>query len=272
MDERFDAGEILGALGDPRLTDDPDSNLILIPAGKFERGNEAEKNSQPLCQIELDEYLIGKYPVTNQEYREFVKAGGYQNRELWPRKGWQWRERKDINEPGYWNHWKWNGPNFPVVGVSWYEAEAYCNWLRRTTGKGYRLPTEAEWEKAARGPEGFQYPWGNEWDSDYCNSREARMDRTSPVGIYLQGKSPYGCMDMAGNVLEWCIDWYNENYYRQSPVQNPPGPIAGEYRVLRGGSWSNRAETLRSSFRFRDVPAHGGNVVGFRVVLVARVS
>ena len=155
-----------------------------------------------------------------------------------------------------------------MVGVSWYEAEAYCNWLRRTTRKGYRLPTEAEWEKAARGPEGFHYPWGNEWRNDHCNSRETRMDRTSPVGIYLHGKSPYGCMDMAGNVLEWCTDWYDENYYRQSPVQNPPGSATGEYRVLRGGSWNNRAETMHSSFRSRDVPAHGGNVVGFRIVVV----
>ena len=271
LPERFEAGEILGVLDDPRLAVS-ESNLIRIPTGKFERGSMDFKNTQPVRQIELDECFIGKYPVTNQEYREFIKAGGYQNRELWSEAGWQWRERVNINEPRYWHHRKWNGPNFPVVGVSWYEAEAYCNWLRSVTGKVYRLPTESEWEKAARGVEGFQYPWGNEWHNDYCNSRESELIRTSPVGIFLQGKSPYGCMDLAGNIWEWCADWYDKDYYRQSPTQNPPGPTTGKTRVLRGGSWDYHAEGLRSSVRLRDIPGNWRSSVGFRILFVARTQ
>ena len=269
LPERFGAGEILGVLGDPRLVDF-ERNLIRILAGQFERGSKTEKNSQPVRQIRLDEYLIGKYPVTNQEYREFIKAGGYQNRKLWSKAGWQWRKGADINEPLYWHHRKWNGPNFPVVGVSWYEAEAYCNWLHSKTDKEYRLPTEAEWEKAARGTEGFVYPWGDEWHSEYCNSVESQLGRSSPVGIFLSGKSPYGCLDLAGNVWEWCIDWYDEDYYRQNPIQNPLGPVSGEFRVLRGGSWVSQAEYLRSSCRNRGNPDSRRNDFGFRVVVVAR--
>jgi formylglycine-generating enzyme required for sulfatase activity len=140
------------------------------------------------------------------------------------------------------------------------------------TGENYRLPTEAEWEKAARGPEGFNYPWGNDWQSDYCNSDESKLNRTSPAGIFLKGKSPYGCMDMAGNVWEWCADWYDEKYYQQSPAQNPAGPASGEYRVLRGGSWSLRAGGLRSSFRDCSYPGGRDYGIGFRVVSVARTQ
>jgi formylglycine-generating enzyme required for sulfatase activity len=197
-----------------------------------------------------------------------VEDKGYEIKDYWSREGWQWREADQIKEPVYWHDRMWNGPNFPVVGVSWPEAEAYCKWLSANTGKNYRLPTEAEWEKAARGMDGRKYPWGNEWDEARCNSFECNLNRTSPVGIFLQGESPYSCRDMAGNVWEWCGDWYSEEYYGTSPDKNPRGPETGSGRVLRGGYWDGYAQDCRSAYRSDASPAYRGDHVGFRLVFV----
>ena len=155
--------------------------------------------------------------------------------------------------------------------MSWYEASAYTKWLSRKTGKDYRLPTEAQWEKAARGDRDFQYPWGNTFDKDNCNAEESGLNRTSPVGIFPAGKSPYDCLDMAGNVWEWCFDWFDENYYKKSPAKNPQGPSKGEYRVLRGGSWGTTtsdtpSDLLRCASRHRNDPENLWFNNGFRVV------
>ena len=154
-----------------------------------------------------------------------------------------------------------------MVGVSWYEAEAYCKWLSEKTSKEYRLPTEAEWEKTARGPDGWDYPWGNQWKKEYCNS-EFQLEQTSPVGIFLKGESPYGCQDMAGNVWEWCGDWYSGEYYGTSPAQNPPGPETATCRVLRGGSWDADAQDCRSAYRGSNSPVDRSGSIGFRLVFV----
>jgi iron(II)-dependent oxidoreductase len=124
-----------------------------------------------------------------------------------------------------------------VVGINWYEAVAYANWLAKKTWKTYRLPTEAEWEKAARGTDGREYPWGNDFDKNLCNSDQSSFLQTSPVGIFPEGNSPYGCLDLAGNVWEWCADWYNIEYFKISPLKNPIGPANGTDRVFRGGCW-----------------------------------
>ena len=260
---RFEAGEIAGSLGDVRLRKD---NMIKIPAGEFLRGsNVYRENEKPERKIYLDEFMIGKYPVTNQEYRRFVDAGGYENKEYWTPEGWRWREEEKIIEPEYLHDRKWNGGNFPVVGVSWYEAVAYACWLAKEMGKPYRLPTEAEWEKAARGTKGLIYPWGNEFDKNKCNYRETRLGRTSPVGIFPGGESPYGCVDMAGNVWEWCLDWFGDEYYKDSPDRSPKGPDNGSYRVVRGGSWGRDAASCRASFRYYDDPAARWLYRGFRL-------
>jgi formylglycine-generating enzyme required for sulfatase activity len=207
--------------------------------------------------------MMGKYPVTNREFKEFIRDGGYNNKDFWTPEGWKWRKDKEIFEPGYWHDRKWNDPNFPVVGVSWYEAAAYAGWLSEKTGKNYALPSEARWEKAARGPKGLIYPWGNEFDKNLCNYYECGLYRTSPVGIFPGGESPYGCVDMAGNIWEWCSDWYGP--YHAGYQKNPTGPESGPYRVLRGGGWFNYARFMRCSYRNFDGPSDRDFHVGFRL-------
>jgi len=261
--ERFEAGEILGVLGDPRIDED---NMVLIPAGKFSRGSKSgEDNEKPVREIYLDAFKISKYPVTNQEYRRFLEAGGYDAKEYWTKEGWEWKEEEKITEPELWHNRKWNGANFPVVGVSWYEVSAYANWLSITTGNKYRLPTEAEWEKAARGQAGREYPWGDGFDKEKCNFWESGLGRTSPVGIFKSGQSPYQLFDMAGNVWEWCSDWYGGDYYKKSPGKNPKGPDGGSDRVLRGGGWDYVSRFVRCAYRDFFDPAYGGSFIGARL-------
>jgi formylglycine-generating enzyme required for sulfatase activity len=270
IEERFEAGEIVGALGDLRIKKD---NMALVKGGKFIRGSredaaDAYDNEKPKREIYLDDFMIGKYPVTNEEFKEFIDDDGYgmARKDMWSEEGWQWREENEISRPEYWHDRKWNAANFPVVGISWFEAEAYANWLSERTGNQYRLPTEAEWEKAARGTNGFKYPWGDEFDRNLCNSYESGLNRTSPVGIFPKGKSPYGCFDMAGNVWEWSFDWYNANYYVNSPYRNPKEPSDGAVRVFRGGSWSVPSRGCRSAFRGNRVPRYRYYALGFRLL------
>jgi formylglycine-generating enzyme required for sulfatase activity/energy-coupling factor transporter ATP-binding protein EcfA2 len=266
LEERFEAGELVGALGDLRIRKD---TMVPVKAGTFMRGSkedDAGADEKPQREVYLDEFMIGTYPVTNEEFKEFVDDGGYDKEEFWTKEGWRWREENEIFEPAYWHDRKWNGPNFPVVGISWFEAEAYANWLSERTGYRFSLPTEAEWEKAARGTDGLKYPWGEHFDKNLCNLYESELHRTSPVGIYPRGKSPYGCFDMAGNVWERCSDWYDGKYYANSPDRNPEGPSVGAVRVVRGGGWSFNAGFCRSAFRNHFDPRFRGNILGFRLL------
>jgi formylglycine-generating enzyme required for sulfatase activity len=245
--------------------------MVRVEEGEFIRGSirgEDHGDDRPTCSIYLDAFLIGQYPVTNSEFRRFVDDGGYNKKEFWTPKGWEWRKTKKVSEPRYWYDRKWNGPNFPAVGINWYEASAYTQWLSDKTGKLFRLPTEAEWEKAARGTKEYRYPWGNLFDHNLCSSHETGFHRTSPVGIFPAGNSPYGCVDMAGNVWEWCADWYSSNYYKDSPAENPQGPASGSYRACRGGSWISLAEFCRTTFRDYDSPEERKNNLGFRLVQI----
>ena len=181
--------------------------------------------------------------------------------------GLDWGER---NQPAYWDDTRFNSPSQPIVGVTWYEAVAYCRWLTATLNDGcvYRLPTEAEWERAARGPEGWRYPWGNDWGEGQANSKELNLERTTAVGIFPQGISAEGVLDLAGNVWEWCSDWFDEKAYsrRASKVTpNPAGAKSGDYRVLRGGSWYNDKNNVRCASRSWDVPDGRVDFFGFRV-------
>ena len=231
--------------------------MVHIPAGEFLRGSKerdrvASASEKPQCRIYLAEYWIGKYPVTNAQYAVFVEATGRRPPEHWP--GGCPPEAKK---------------NHPVVDVNWWDAVAYCRWLAKVTGKPYRLPTEAQWEKAARGSDGRRYPWGDQWDSKKCNARQAGKGDTTPAGACSPvGDSPYGCADMAGNVLEWVADWYAADYYAQSTTShNPYGPASGAVRVLRGGSWYSNAQKVRCASRYNGNPKLTSPEAGFRCAL-----
>ncbi len=251
---RFKAGKLLGVFGDHRFEK---REMVEVPEGPFIRGSkngEEWERERPAREICLDTFWIGKNPVTNGEFKEFIEKKGYETEEFWLPEGWDFVREKNISEPGFWNDREYNGPNVPVVGVSWYEADAFCRWLRATTGENYRLPTEAEWEKAARGTEGRIWPWGDRFESDLCNSAESGLFELSAVGIFPKGNSPYGCLDMAGNVFEWCQDWFDEDYYNKSPEANPKGPEIGECRVMRGGGWFRVGDNCRCAYRYLDHP------------------
>jgi formylglycine-generating enzyme required for sulfatase activity len=231
--------------------------LVQIPAGEFLRGSpETDKaahvSEKPQHQIFLEEYRISKNPVTNAQYAAFVQATRRRPPEHWV----EGRPPQGLE-------------NHPVVNVSWYDAAAFCRWLAEVTGKPYRLPSEAEWEKAARGSEGQVYPWGNRWRRRRCNSLEEGNRGTTPVGAYSpEGDSPYGCTDMAGNVWEWVADWYASDYYTRSSVSsNPFGPASGASKALRGGSWRANAGKARSTNRYTGNPKLTSPEVGFRCVV-----
>jgi formylglycine-generating enzyme required for sulfatase activity/Cdc6-like AAA superfamily ATPase len=239
---------------------------VRVPAGEFLMGSDpgvdkdAQSEEQPQHTVELPAYRIGRYPVTNAEYRHFVEAGGYteQWRHCWTEAGWAKKEKQKWTEPRLWQKGKYNQPDQPVVGISWYEAVAYCRWLSEQTSRPYRLPTEAEWEKAARGSAGRIYPWGNAWDETKLNSEKGGPGRPTSVGEYSpEGDSPYGAADMAGNVFEWCATKMPKDNYKSYPYDVQENEWTAEYlegtdvRVLRGGSWCGYQHGFRCAFRYR---------------------
>jgi len=262
--------------------------IVLVPAGEFQMGDnfyEGGANERPVHTVYLSAYYIGKYEVTNGEYRRFISDGGYVKSEYWTAGGFQ--EVGDV--PLYWNDLLYRGgglsdnEEFPVVGVNRYEAMAYCNWLSETFGKTYRLPTEAEWEKAARGTDQRKYSWGNTIDGSNANYRESGdpySEGLTPVGFFngtirngfqtTKSPSPYGAFDMSGNVWEWCLDYYNETYYQECAIDgvvlNPTGPSSGSIRVVRGGSWIYGTDLQRSTFRNSYNPLLRNANIGFRWV------
>jgi formylglycine-generating enzyme required for sulfatase activity len=258
--------------------------MVIVPAGKFQMGTDpgeipslvqwakdthfydnAEagwfENETPRHIVHLDAFYMDAYEVTNAQYKSFLEANP------------QWR--KDRVDPQYCESFylsSWDGNDYPrregdrpVESVSWHAADAYCRW----TGK--RLPTEAEWEKAARGGlTGKKYPWGDSFHRDAANSGglafgKMDMDRwecTAPVGSF--SPNGYGLYDMAGNVAEWCSDWYDEGYYAVSPQQNPAGPGSGLHRVVRGGGWTGGVVDLRAAHRSGHKPTSTFSDIGFR--------
>jgi len=321
--ERFAAGETLGALGDPRDLD----AWCPVEGGPFPMGSTSEevarwktfvhervdsgeyevKDTSPdelkaifdawleaeegVHQVDLPPFAIARYPVTNAQFRRFIKAGGYDQERFWTTTGWRWRqgegegggrppERRDL--PYYWHDPRYNGNNRPVVGVTWYEVVAYCNWLTEFLRKegelgpdeAIRLPTEAEWERAARGTDGRAWPWGDEWDENKANTWEGGPRTTTPVGMYPEGASPCEALDMVGNVREWCStrwgwDWQRPDFGcpyvpddgREESEDEPERP---SLRVLRGGSWHSRLLNARCAYRIRNHPDNWNDNVGFR--------
>ncbi len=329
LQQRRAIGLALAALGDPRFTPVAATvstgngqapgvmlpSLVTIPGGSFRMGTsddeakwlkeqfevEAWDDEKPQREVFVSEFQIGRYPVTNAEFRAFVAADGYlPDQPWWEGQGRLWRRgelqpdfsfytgetRKNYerwlegrplakrNQPFYWDDPQWNAANLPVVGVTWYEAEAYCKWLSAVAGRPFRLPTEAEWEKAARGPQGTQWPWGNEWEAERCNSEESHLNATTPVGMYPHGAAvwPAGLVeDLVGNVWEWCGDWYDDKLYQQRATQDeidrdPKGSSEGKARGLRGGAYLGGRRDCRSACRSGGAPVGFSNALGFRVV------
>ncbi|MFZ5883520.1 MAG: SUMF1/EgtB/PvdO family nonheme iron enzyme [Chloroflexota bacterium] len=228
---------------------DPAGNPIsmrLVPAGEFPMGSEkGASDERPVHTVYLDAFYMDTYEVTNALYRACVQAGACTP----PHQTTSYTPSSYYGNPDF--------DDYPVIYVDWNMAKTYCEW------RGARLPTEAEWEKAARGTDGRTYPWGEGIDCDKANYYGCVGD-TTKVGSYENGKSPYGPYDMAGNVWEWVADWYDENYYDRSPSRNPQGPSSGSSRVLRGGSWNYNDDNVRASFRHWLVPDLWSNYIGFR--------
>ncbi|MBI5650031.1 MAG: SUMF1/EgtB/PvdO family nonheme iron enzyme [Chloroflexi bacterium] len=219
--------------------------MILVPPGEFVMGQVGISDAPP-HKVYLDAFYIARQLVTNAEYKKFLDATGHRASQHWS---------NGQIPAGKENH--------PVIYVTRDDAVAYCNWA------GARLPTEAEWEKAASWDDAKKvkrvYPWGDTFDANKCNSSESKIGDTTPVGKYSpHGDSPYGIADMAGNVWEWCADWYDENYYRNSPARNPTGPDSGQYHGLRGGSWFNLQDGTRSAVRNRYKPGNLYFYIGIR--------
>lgn len=233
------------APGATRLRAGDEMRMVGVPAGDFEMGSEVEGNyEKPVHTVYLDGYWIDQTEVTNAQYARCVQAGACSA----PASNSSRRVDGYFDDPAY--------ADYPVIWVSWEQAQEYCNWA------GARLPTEAEWEKAARGTDGRSYPWGEGIDCERANYGFCVGDTVS-VGSYPKGASPYGALDMAGNVWEWVADWFTDGY-PQSPRENPSGPASGNYRVLRGGSWFDDGFVVRSSYRLSEAPLEAYNNLGFR--------
>ncbi len=239
------------------------SAMILIPKGSFMMGEDGKEiEEEPKHEVYLEEYYIGKYEVTNAQYKKFCD----ETKRKYP---------KDPEFKGMENYFI-NYPDYPVVMVSWHDAVSYCEWA------GMRLPTEAEWEKAARGDDSRKYPWGEndpsdgrycnysfntsdyDYEENYINRADDGYEYTSPVGIFEWGISPYGCYDLAGNVWEWCSDWFSWDAYRREAKDNYKENNNGEYKVIRGGSFYYSFSSIRSSFRVGADPQFGFLHTGFR--------
>ncbi|MBI1877072.1 MAG: SUMF1/EgtB/PvdO family nonheme iron enzyme [Chloroflexi bacterium] len=235
-------------------------------------------NEKPQHELFLSDYQIGRYPLTNFEYEQFIATGGYQEKRWWTEKGWKEKQALNRTDPRIRPTSRFNKPNQPVLPVSWYECVAYCRWLSAETGQLYRLPTEAEWEKVARGSDGRAYPWGNDFDPSRLNTREGQQQvlATTPVGIYPTGVSPFGVFDCAGNVWEWCTTkWWKPYPYDTTEDEWAADYLEGNHvRVLRGGAWGRVPQeaksskiTARCAHRFRFYPFYGINVRSCRLVV-----
>jgi len=317
---RAQAGRLLGELGDPRpgvTVDDnrrPDIDWVLIPAAQgFMMGSDDEDaydNEKPVHSVDVESFSISRSPITNAQYRCFIEAGGYKEKKYWQTEASrQWLEgggadeqliatyaEKNQNDvrnwlkndterdaPRFWHDRKWNIPNHPVVGVSWFEALAFCAWLSDVTGKTVRLPCEEEWEYAARGIQGLQYAWGDEFTKDLGNTGKTGLERTSAVGLFHPGQAvgpepgseAFGLHDMTGNVWEWTVNRWGRNFDspqftyadwdKQSRKERERINV-NDFKILRGGSWLNSPRIARCSVRFRYGPDLRLLNTGFRVV------
>jgi formylglycine-generating enzyme required for sulfatase activity len=221
--------------------------IVFVPAGEFTMGGDLLPNQRPIHTVSLDAFWIDRYEVTNMLFQKCVAAQHCQTpSEIY----------SDRHPNGYYNNPEF--ADFPMASVAWADADQYCRWA------GKRLPTEAEWEKAARGSDARLFPWGNTFDPDRANSAFNLDLVTTAVDSHPTGASPYGAQDMAGNVWEWVADWYDETYYTRSPNLNPSGPLTGTLRVARGGGYGSYDTILRSTTRRELSPDDRASFIGFR--------
>jgi len=226
----------------PLVVNEKDGSVLIeVPAGEFEMGD-GKGTDCPKHRVYLDRYWIGVYCVSNGQYERFVRETGH---------------RAPTNS-------RWNQAEYadhPVTDVSWDDCLAYAKWA------GCVLPSEAQWEKAARGPRGLIYPWGEEWEEKKCrNAKNKGSEQTSAVWGYGVGASGHGTYNQSGNVWEWCADWYDEDYYTKGPKENPRGPERGSYRVYRGGCWwGDDPSIFRGAYRLGDDPSLRYFSLGFRL-------
>ena len=270
------------SLGSTRIAETDGMTLVFVPGGDFTMGSDGSgyANEGPVHSVILESYWIDQTEATNAMFEVFLAQTGYQTdaEKKGSSRGYDRDTGKsEITQGAAWDHPL--GPDssvsdladHPVVHVSWNDARSYCEWA------GRRLLTEAEWEKAARGTDGRTFPWGNDFDGTRLNSADVNLGAgrgntgfddgfqlTSPVGSYPQGASPYGALDMVGNVWEWVNDWVDEAYYQSSPLNNPDGPASGEYRIVRGGSWHDPEEGNRAAYRGWAPPEDTDITLGFR--------
>ena len=221
--------------------------MALIPGGRFHRGSKelGGPDERPVQQVMLNAFYMDLYEVTNEEYQVFVEETGHKPPDVMV----FFEDLSHLTQPPQ-----------PVVGIDWADATSYCRWV------GKRLPTEAEWEKAAHGTVSMEWPWGAEFTKGYANvdGDEDGYRYSAPVGSFEPGRSPYGLYDMAGNVSEWVYDWYGANYYREGQVTLPRGPDSGDLRVYRGGSWNDRSPDSRAAKRYMAFPYRRDATVGIR--------
>lgn len=283
-EERYEAGLALAQIGDPRpgigVRQDglPDIEWIEVPAGEFVMGSSlgdlpADINEMPQNVVAVPHFYISRYPITYSQYEAFMADGGYRQSTYWTEAGKRWRGRKTEPQMA-WQDSNWHLPNYPVVGATWYEAVAFCAWLSTKLAAKVRLPGEAEWEKAARGVDSRRFPWGNQFYPYNANCQQSvqadpftrqmqttGIGRTTAAGIFPAGASPYGVLDMCGNVWEWTRSLWREQY---KPVEN--NRVEGARpRTIRGGSWNERETNARAAVRRGVAPDVCDITIGFRI-------
>jgi formylglycine-generating enzyme required for sulfatase activity len=241
----------MSELGDTKLSAKDEMTLVYIPAGKFTRGaGDSDKvaydSEKPQNSIDLNAFWIDRTEITNAMYARCVNASVCR-----PPQSYE----SSISNRYYGNP---QFDNYPVINITWQDAKNYCQWA------GRRLPTEAEWEKAARGTDARVYPWGNEFGKGLTNFDGSGYSGPTPVGSFPKGASYYGLLDMAGNVWEWVQDWYLDSYYKESPSSNPTGPSSGHRKVVRGGGWDSKVFYLRVTYRFGWNIDFYSDKIGFR--------
>ena len=230
--------------------------MVFVPKGEFLMGSlneEGNADEQPQRLVSVDDFWIDQTEVTNAMYEKCFKSGVCSLPA-----DVRFSEASYSVHGNYFSNSEFD--DFPVVNVTWSQAKTYCTWAGQT------LPTEAQWEKAARGTEGIKYPWGNDWASQYITNYDNNSGITVKVDSYPGGASPYGALNMAGNAWEWVSDWYDETYYSDQINENPTGPEDGTFKVMRGGSWINSAPGIRTAQRGRELPESFNNTIGFRCV------
>ncbi len=244
----------------PRI---PATVMRTIPAGLFQRGSNASPDEQPVTMLEMDAFQIGRDPVTNGQFAQFIEDGGYEAASLWTPLGWDFVQTHGIVAPNYWDDDVWaEDPEVPVTGVSWWEALAFGRWASMT------LPTEAQWEYACRGSSGNTYPWGEDLPeptlANYAPEGEPLERRPTRPDVYPSNVSEFGCRDLAGNFAEWCLDNYAVGY-RTQPAKNPLYfTDEADNHVVRGGCGLHDEDYLRCSARDHYHPGLRDNLIGFR--------